>query len=478
MRGNKKKKRIRSYPILILTTLYVVLFVCMITHVFYYSISHKQELINNDYNTRQKIFVKQNERGKILSRDGEELAVSEKDDSGKEVRKYPYDEVFAHAVGYVSKGKTGIEDFANYYLINSNIDLSKKVEYDNKGLKYPGDNVITTFDVDLQRIAYNALAGRRGAVVVTNPKTGEILAMVSRPGFNPNTLLEDWDNMIKDTTGNAMLLNRVTQGQYPPGSTFKIVTTLGYLKEHPTDYGDYRFSCSGRFSSEKGGTISCYHGQKHGNVDLEMSFAKSCNSSFANIGVGLKEETFDNVLSDLMFNEELPIDYRSKKSSAGYPEDKSAAAVMQLSIGQGKTSISPMHLNMITCAVANGGNLMKPYVISKIESADGKEVKSYKPEIYRRLMSTQESTILKGMMEKVVTSGTANKLNGLSYTAAGKTGSAEFNDQKDSHAWFTGFAPADDPQICVTIIVEEAGSGGSYAVPIAKNIFDAYFGDE
>ena len=314
--------------------------------------------------------------------------------------------------------------------------------------------------------------------MVSDPKTGEILAMVSKPDFDPNTLEQEWDDLLKDTSPEAKLLNRATQGKYPPGSTFKIVTALGYLKEHPTDYMNYKFSCNGRFDYE-GNTISCYHGERHGNVDLETSFAKSCNSSFAKIGVGLKGETFDGVLNDLMFNQDLPLDFcRFAQSSSSYPKDGNPNSVMQLSIGQGKTSISPEHLNMITCAVANDGILMKPYVVSVVKSEDGKEVKKYEPEEYNRLMSSEEARILRSMMTQVVQKGTASKLKGLSYTAAGKTGSAEFNDEKESHAWFTGFAPADDPEICVTIIVEEAGSGGSYAVPIAKNVFDAYFGVE
>jgi peptidoglycan glycosyltransferase len=150
--------------------------------------------------------------------------------------------------------------------------------------------------------------------------------------------------------------------------------------------------------------------------------------------------------------------------------------MMQLSIGQGTTSITPMHLNMITCAIANDGVLMKPYVISEVKSADGKTVESFGSSEYKRLMSEEEADILTELMEGVVESGTATKLKGLSYTAAGKTGSAEFNSDSDSHAWFTGFAPADDPEICVTIIIENAGSGGEYAVPVAKRIFDAYFG--
>lgn len=152
---------------------------------------------------------------------------------------------------------------------------------------------------------------------------------------------------------------------------------------------------------------------------------------------------------------------------------------MQLSIGQGATSVTPMHMNMITQAIANDGQLMKPYFVSSIKSEDGKTVKTYSESVYKRLMTADQARILQSMMKEVVEQGTASKLKGLSYTAAGKTGSAEFtNSTSDSHAWFTGFAPADDPEICVTIIVENAGSGGSFAVPIAKRIFDAYFGVE
>jgi peptidoglycan glycosyltransferase len=157
----------------------------------------------------------------------------------------------------------------------------------------------------------------------------------------------------------------------------------------------------------------------------------------------------------------------------------SADDMMQTSIGQGKTQITPMHLNMITCAIANKGILMKPYVIDRVENDEGSVVKSFKPDSYGRLMSEDESEFLTSLMTAVVESGTATKLKGQSYTAAGKTGSAEYNNVKgESHAWFTGFAPVEDPQVAVTIIVEGAGSGGDYAVPIARRIFDEYFRQE
>ena len=473
-----KKKKIRSYPILILGGFYAAVFAVMLIYISAYSYNNRQELMDNSYNTRQQILLNQNTRGRILSRDGDVLAYSETGEDGKEKRVYPYGKEFAHVVGYSTNGKAGIEALANYYLINTSIDLSEKVALDTQGSKYPGDYCITTLDVDLQEVAYNALSARKGAIVVTNPKTGEVLAMVSKPDFDPGSIQTDWDALIADKSPDAKLLNRVTQGLYPPGSTFKIVTSLAYIKEHPEDYNNYRFSCNGRFSYE-GESISCYHGENHGSVDFIKSFAESCNSSYANIGLSVSRKVFSDTLDQLLFGQDLPIDLLYSKSQAAIDDSTSVGDVMQLAIGQGATSVTPMHMNMITCAIANEGVLMKPYLISAVKSEDGKNVKSYSPENYRRLMTAYQSDVLKGMMKEVVQSGTASKLKGLSYTAAGKTGSAEFtNSTSDSHAWFTGFAPADDPEVCVTIIVENAGSGGSFAVPIAKRIFDAYFGVE
>ncbi len=478
MEEKKPKKKIRSYPIIILSAFYSGIFLIMLIYISYYSYANRQTLMDNSYNTRQQILLKQNSRGRIVSRDGDVLAYSEVNEEGKETRIYPYGKEFAHVVGYSTNGKAGIEALANYYLINTSIDLSDKVAADTRGEKYPGDSCYTTLDVGLQEVAYNALSARKGAIVVSDPKTGEILAMVSKPDFDPGTIKQEWDSLIADKSSDAKLLNRATQGLYPPGSTFKIITSLAYIKEHPQDYNNYRFTCSGKINID-GESISCFHGETHGSVDFIKSFAESCNSSYANIGVSINRKVFSDTLDQLMFGKELPIDLLYSKSSAKIDEDTQTGDVMQLSIGQGATSMSPMHLNMITCAIANNGMLKKPYLITEVKSEEGKVVKSFSSEDYKRLMTAQQAQILTEMMEEVVNSGTASKLKGLSYTAAGKTGSAEFTDTTtDSHAWFTGFAPAEDPEVCVTIIVENAGSGGSFAVPIAKRIFDAYFGVE
>ena len=447
----------------------------MMTYTCHYAITHQQELINNSYNGRQEIFAAQNTRGSIFAAGGQVLAETQTDADGNERRVYPYDNLFAHAVGYATNGRFGVEAAANYYLINSNAKLSDKVASDVAGSKYPGDSVVTTLDVGLQEVAAKSLGVYKGAIIVSEPSTGRILAMVSKPDFNPNEIDTLWDGLIQDKE-STVLLNRVTQGLYPPGSTFKIVTALEYIRENPDSYGQYSYQCNGRYSSGQD-TINCYHGSVHGHEDFTRSFAKSCNASFANIGMTLDRTRWGQTLDGLLFNQELPVSFAYNKSKLVVNADTSDSDILQASIGQGTTQITPLHLNMITCAIANGGTVMKPYLVDHVKNNEGTVIKQFSPDSYKELLTQTEAAVLTELMMAVVESGTGTKLAGLTYTAAGKTGSAEFNNVKtDSHAWFTGFAPAQEPEVCVTIIIEGAGSGGDYAVPIAKRIFDEYFG--
>lgn len=447
----------------------------MMTYTCHYAITHQQELINNSYNGRQEIFAAQNTRGSIFAAGGQVLAETQTDADGNERRVYPYDNLFAHAVGYATNGRFGVEAAANYYLINSNARLSDKVASDVAGSKYPGDSVVTTLDVGLQEVAAKSLGVYKGAIIVSEPSTGKILAMVSKPDFNPNEIDALWDGLIQDKE-STVLLNRVTQGLYPPGSTFKIVTALEYIRENPDSYGQYSYQCNGRYSSGQD-TINCYHGSVHGHEDFTRSFAKSCNASFANIGMKLDRTRWGQTLDGLLFNQELPVTFAYNRSKLVVNADTSDSDILQASIGQGTTQITPLHLNMITCAIANGGTVMKPYLVDHVKNNEGTVIKQFSPDSYKELLTQTEAAALTELMTAVVESGTGTKLAGLTYTAAGKTGSAEYNNVKtDSHAWFTGFAPAQEPEVCVTIIIEGAGSGGDYAVPIAKRIFDEYFG--
>jgi len=468
---------VRSKEIMHVTVFFVALFLCMMGYFTVYSLTHEEELMNNSYNNRQQILSEQNRRGSILARDGKVLAETVVDDSGNEKRVYPYENLFAHVVGYVDKGRAGLEAQANYYLIQSSIPTVSKLKRGGSGEKNPGDCVCTTLDVELQEAAGKALGVYRGTIIALDPKTGEILAMVSRPDFDPNRISQDWETILEDEESGT-LLNRATQGLYPPGSTFKIITALEYIREHPDSWQKYRYTCSGSLR-EGEDTINCYHGTRHGAVDLKKSFAKSCNTSFASMGMEFDKAMFSDTLYSLLFNQELPLEGVYNQSRLEILEDDSRGEMMQNAIGQGRTQITPIHLAMITSSVANGGILMKPYMVRQVESADGVVVKTFSSEEYGELMSSEEAAILADYMKEVVENGTGTKLSGLSYTAAGKTGSAEFGTLKgESHAWFTGFAPAEDPGLVVTVIIEGAGSGGDYAVPVARRVFDAYFNED
>lgn len=470
----KQENRQTNHKMYIISVVFFLMFGVMSAFLVWFNMSNQSEFFNNSYNSRQELMAEQNIRGTIFSSDGEKLAYTITQEDGTEKRIYPFNEIFCHVIGYASHGKSGVEAIANYELSHSSVDLNDKLSNSVSGEKHPADNVFTTFDAGLQQIADKALGVYQGAIVVTEVKTGRVLAMVSKPGFNPNEV----DTLLKKLTEDeesSVLLNRATQGLYPPGSIFKVVTTLEYLREHNNDLSTYSYQCSGSFKLDNI-KISCFNHKAHGYETYEDSVTNSCNSSFANIGVGLDLDAFAKTLDDLLFEKELPIDLPSSVSSFDLVGDGTKEAIIQSSFGQGRTIVTPLQMNLITCAIANDGILMKPRIIDGIKSAAGALVKKYEPAEYKRLMTSEESQILTDLMIQVVEVGTASKLSDLSYTVAGKTGSAEYDSSKEySHSWFTGFAPAVNPEIAVTIIMEEAGTGSAYAVPVAKRIFDAYF---
>ncbi len=452
---------------------FVIVFMAMIVYMTYFVATNEQKMINNSYNSRQEIILSKNYRGSIYSSDGEVLARTVFTQDGQEVREYPYDNLFSHVIGYSTNGRIGVEDFSNYYLINSDISLAQKVSNTTAGVKNPGNNVYTTLNVKMQEAASDAMGIYKGAIIVTEVSTGRILTMVSKPDFDPNEIVEIWDDLIEDEE-SSVLMNRVTTGLYPPGSTFKMLTSLEYIREYPGSYQNYSYQCNGSYK-ENGHTIHCYHNMQHGRVNFFKSFAKSCNTSFTNIGMDLDRGEFTETLGDLWFGKNLGLDFVTAVSQTPMSEEITDEEMMQVSIGQGMVQMTPIHLNMITAAIANDGVMMRPYLVDYVESAEGDRVHTYKSRISGTVMSEEESALLQELMAEVVKTGTATELSGYGYTVAGKTGSAEYNSKRDSHAWFTGFAPVEDPQIAITVIIEGAGSGGDYAAPIARRVLDAYF---
>lgn len=460
----------------ILRLAYVVagIFVCMLLYLGYFIQFESGTAINNTYNPRVNLLAEKMVRGKILSADGQVLARTVTADDGTETREYPFGNLYAHVVGYTEKGRTGIESMTNFYLLTSHVNLIEQIVNEFSGTKNLGDNVVTTLDSRLQQTAYDLLGDRRGAVVVMEPDTGKILAMVSKPDYDPNTVAAQWESLTADEQGEARLLNRATQGLYAPGSTFKILTLLEYIREHPDDYENFHFDCDGTYENGEY-QIRCYQGEAHGSQDLSQAFANSCNGAFASMGLELDLKQYADLADQLLYNQPLPLALPYNKSSYSMTEGADTWEVLQTAIGQGKNQVTPIHQLMITSAIANGGTLMKPYVVDHLENAGGQTIKKFMPSAYGELLSASEAEQLTEYMRQVVETGTGSAVRTDAYTVAGKTGSAEFETGKETHAWFTGFAPAEDPKIAVTVIVEESGSGGRVAAPIARGIFDAYF---
>lgn len=493
-RPEKKQNKSFNREILFSTYLFVGLFVLLMGYFSYFMIFRSEEVINNPYNKRQAIFTERIVRGKIFSRDYKELALTVTDEEGNETRKYPYGNLFAHVVGYSSQGQTGLESTGSFFMLRSNAFLGERIYKEISGQKNIGDNIVTTLDVDLQKTAYDALGSNQGAVVVLNPQTGEILSMVSKPDYDPNHISDILNsleasekeqdmssgqsskkNQDSSTEENSILYNRATQGLYPPGSTFKIFTLLEYLKEG-NDPDSFSYSCNGKMQ-EGEETIRCYGGHSHGKQNLSKSFSNSCNGAFATIGLTLDLNQFHSLLCDrLLFDQELPLDFAHRKSQFVLNETSTAGQVIQSSIGQGETLVSPMHMALIMASIANEGTLMKPYALAQVEDYNGNIQQTFEAESYGQLFSKEETELLLPYLRKVVTDGTGRALNTDAYTAYGKTGSAEYGNEKGkSHGWFTGFAEKDGKKMVVSIIVEDGGSGSESAVPIAKALFNEYF---
>lgn len=467
------KRRGTNREILVVTYIFIGLFVMLLANFSYFLFADSKSVINNTYNKRQDLLAERVIRGQILGNNGEVLAQTIEDDKGNSKRVYPYKDLFVHVVGRFDKGKTGIELSENFNLLTSNANPIEKIYNELSEKKNVGDNIVTTLDVELQKVAYNALGNHKGSVVVLEPSTGKVLAMVSKPDYDPNQITSLWNDLVDDSDNNSALINRATQGLYPPGSTFKIVTALQYMREH-SDYKKFKYTCKGSITIGDM-KINCYNNKVHGTVNLETALAKSCNTAFAYIGTKLNKNSWLSTSESLLFNSELPLPFPYKKSSFTLNSSSEKTLAAQTAIGQGNTLISPMHNLLLVSAIANGGTLMKPYVVDHIENYVGNVVSKNMPSTFGNLMTAKEAQTLTNMMEEVVNDGTAYKLSSNRYQAAGKTGSAEFNSGKSSHAWFVGFAPSDNPKIAVSVIVEGAGTGSDYAVPIAKKIMDTYF---
>lgn len=469
-KNQSKVKEYRSHTIVTLKIIMVFLYMILFGYLMYFIAIQSDIIQLNAYNNRLDYIEESIKRGSIYDENGKTLAYS-KYENNEYVRVYPYNEMFSHAIGYSQVGKTGIEANLNVELLSSNYNFIDQIANNISRAKPTGSDVYLTLNYELQEIAYNALEGKKGAVIAMDPSTGKILAMVSKPDFDPNQIESVYQDLLADE--NGVLLNRTTNGLYPPGSTFKTITALSYIHEHGEEF--YYF-CQGRdvFGHKY---IHCYGDTAHGRVGIKDAFATSCNTAFATMGEEIDLYQMEMYTNELLFNRNLPYDYDHVTSSFILPEEVSLELRAETVIGQGEILISPLHNLLITSAIANGGQLMKPYLVDSVVNPNGDLVSKNLPEMSLEMFNTTDSQLVKEYMEAVVLEGTGKGLISSEYTAAGKTGSAE-NPFGDTHAWFVGFAPVENPQIAVAIIVENSGSSSANSIPIARDLFDYYLGNK
>jgi len=447
----------------LITLIFFLILVAMAKLVF----MDRQEISSSAYNPRINYVDNSVKRGNIRDSNGDILAESIENADGSYTRNYNRSRMAAHITGYSSKGKTGVEAAENFELQKVHNEVLQRINNIIKKEPIQGNDVVLTVDMDIQSIAGNILGNKKGAIVVMEPSTGRILALQAYPDFDPNTVAQNWE-FLKDDEDSS-LVNRATQGLYPPGSTFKVITALAALQYY-NDWKDFTYECTGEAVFENK-VIHCYNNRVHGTVDMKKAIATSCNCYFAELGKRVGAENIRKKAEDFYFNENYPFVLAHSTSQVALQKKSEENEIVETAIGQGKTLATPLHMAMIASAIANDGIMMKPYIVDHIQYYNGDISKTTVPEKLKQIISVEEADIITDMMISCVAEGTGTAAQIYGVDVAGKTGTAE-NATGSDHSWFIGFAPANDPKIAVAVMIENANQGGS-ATPIAGKVLQA-----
>lgn len=456
--------------------IFMVLFALLVGYMIYFTIFEREKISVHSQNTRMNTLESEVIRGKIYdsSVDEDKGVLAKTDEDGNRI--YPYGSLFAHVVGYSEKGKTGIEALADRELLYPNYSFISIIKRAFLNEKFEGRDVVTTLDRTYQSNIADAMKGKKGAAVVIEASTGRIKAMYSSPTFDPNDIKEDWKELNTDKE-NSPLLNRATQGLYPPGSIFKVVTSLAYIRQSNSlgEPLDFTYNCTGSISGDDF-TIKCYNGTAHGEVDLSKAFAKSCNSYFVALGASLKNDQLKQTAEALGFNKALDVDFGCLKSQFNMLTSDSDFEKGATAIGQGRTLTTPLHMAMIASAVINDGVSMKPYLIEYIRKQNGQVEDQHKAQIAGTILTEEEAYTLQALMEGVLDFGTAVSLPEKNLVVGGKTGTAQ-NETSADHSWFMGYAYDPDNTTKSPIafaVVVEGGGKGAQALSVSNSILEAY----
>ncbi|SMB94665.1 cell elongation-specific peptidoglycan D,D-transpeptidase [Thermanaeromonas toyohensis ToBE] len=444
----------------------MAMFFVLILHLTYLQVLKAEGLYLHPLNPRLKLLEEKTLRGDILDREGRVLARSSSF-QGRVNREYPLGRAAAHVIGYASPrlGTSGLEAAYDGELLGLVGSLSYLNEFRRlQGLPRKGYGLLLTLDAELQRLAFQLLEGYRGAVVALNPRTGEVLALASSPSFDPQSVEEQWE-LLQDPRQGSPFLNRAIQGLYPPGSTMKLVVAAAAL-ERNFRIAESRFYCPGYIEIE-GRRLTCP--QVHGNINFRETLMYSCNVTFAQLALEVGPVSLKKAADNFGFNQALSFDLPVVVSQAPFMEDSDANLLAEGAIGQGKVLATPWQMALVAAAIANKGLLMKPFLVAKVIGDEGEVVKQTQPRLARVATTPNIAQVIKEAMVATVEEGTGRSARLQGLKVAGKTGSAQ-NPQGKAHSWFIGFAPADNPQIAVSVIMENAGAGAEAAAPVAREI--------
>jgi penicillin-binding protein A len=460
---------------------FLLCFLVIISYITYFELYKAPDIAKSQYNKRLWAIRNEVLRGTIYDRNMTALTKSERVNTETQKRTYTGGELFAHALGYVDirYGITGLEKKYDAELMGTETQsLLDLIKNKGKSEEKVGDSLKTTLDYNVQKTAYDLLGNNRGAIVVLNPKTGEILALVSKPSFNPNNLGDAWEAINKDP--NLPLINRATAGMYAPGSTFKTVTAISAL-ENIKNVTSRRLEDKGKLVFNSKESLSNFNGEVLGNIDFKQAYYESSNVFFGSMGLELGNDKLRATAEKFYFNKNIPADGITIENSK-FPTLKSneKGNLAMTAIGQGQVLATPMQMALIAATVANDGTMMEPYLVSQIMDSKGNQIKNISPKSIAYILSKDNDTIMKDLMRAVVTSGTGTAAAIPGINVAGKTGTAEHDDKPNAneppHSWFIGFAPYENPQVAIAVIVEDGGQGGVAAAKIAGQVMKKALG--
>ena len=395
-------------------------------------------------------------RGDITDRHGNLLATTAEDGSRQYTQNTAARRALSQTVGDIAgMSGVGVETFYSSELMDISTSLLDRLSELLHGAEHIGSSIQLTIDGRLQAyIASQFPQGYQGAVCVMNYRTGEILAMVSRPDYDPYDIMSRSDAQVEDTA----FLNRCLQGRYTPGSVFKIVTLASALSNDPNVINQ-SFNCAGTWDYESG-RIVCAGNTAHGTVELKTAFKKSCNVTFGKLAYQLGLERLRATAEQFGFNENFKFGDFVVYNSA-FPTSASMSGLVWAGIGQSEILVTPLHMTMIAACVANRGVMMKPMLVERITNSLGVNTAVGQPTVYRQVMSESVASKVAEYMYETVQSGTATRAQIRNYTVCGKTGSAQISNDinVETNAWYAGFVYDDAHPYAIAIVIEGGGAG-------------------